>query len=139
MLHNDPDLGPSTFAQGPVDGHAGAHLGDEFGDDDLELGIAHHLHRTLVGGEGVVERHLVVVQAKFCPAFSSGVQLLRQLDEFLDDLLGGDGAVGETAICGADTPTLRCRILASWRFPKRPLWPGLEHHWRTLRRPRCKP
>ena len=39
-LHDDPDLGPGTFAEGPVDRGTLADLGDEFGCDDPELVIA---------------------------------------------------------------------------------------------------
>ena len=58
-----------------------------------KIGVAHDLHRTLVGGEGVVERYLVVGQTKLLTALAGGLHLLGQLDKLLDDLMSGDGAV----------------------------------------------
>lgn len=58
-LHDDPDFCPHAFAQGPVDGHAGANLGDEFGGDDL--------HGAVGGREGVVERDFTIGQTGLSP------------------------------------------------------------------------
>ena len=46
-----------SLPKSPVDGHAPAHLSDEFRGDDLELIVAHRLHGRLVGGQGVVYLH----------------------------------------------------------------------------------
>ena len=65
---HDTDFCPRTFAKRPVDGDAFANRDHQFGGDHLEFGDAHHLHGTLVHGQGVVESHFVVVQSQFCTA-----------------------------------------------------------------------
>lgn len=52
-LHHHFDLGAGAFAEGPVDGHALLHLGDEFRRDQLELVDAHRLISDVVEGERV--------------------------------------------------------------------------------------
>jgi PAS domain S-box-containing protein len=66
-FHHHPNSGPGAFAQGPVDGHALAHLGDQLGGDDLELVVAHGDDGGFIGGEGVVKGDLVVGQAQSSP------------------------------------------------------------------------
>ena len=63
-LYHDFDFGAGAFAQGPVDGHALADLGDKFGGDDFELVVAHRFDGAVVGGERIVEGDFVVVQAE---------------------------------------------------------------------------
>ncbi len=84
---------PRPFAERPINGHALAHLGDEFGGDDLELVVAYGFHGGFVGGERIVKGDLVVGQAEVFAALGGGVEFLGEADEFLDHLHRADGAV----------------------------------------------
>ena len=50
-------------------------------------------HGAVVGGERIVKRHFVVVQAEIDAALIGGVHFLGQFDQFFDDFLRCDGAV----------------------------------------------
>ena len=86
-------LARALFAEGPVDGDALLHLGDQLCRDELEFVVAHRLHSAAVGGKGIVEGDLVVCQAKVLSALSGGVEVFSEFDQLFDDLHRADGAV----------------------------------------------
>ncbi len=49
---------------------------------------------ALVHGQSVIEADFVIVQAQVFAALRGGLHLFGQLDQFVDDLLSGDGSVG---------------------------------------------
>lgn len=55
-LYHHPDSGTRIFAYRPVNGHALADPGHEFGGDDFKFVVAHRLHCAFVGGKRVVCR-----------------------------------------------------------------------------------
>lgn len=58
-----------AFAQRPVEGHALAHLRDQFGRDHAELFVPHCLYGRLIGGERIIKGDLVISEAKILPVF----------------------------------------------------------------------
>lgn len=77
----------------PIDRHTAAHSRDEFSGDNLEFGNAHDLDCGLIRGERVVESDFIVGQAEVNATFGGFLHLLRQLDQFLDHFLRGDGPI----------------------------------------------
>ena len=59
----------------------------------LSLSSPHGLHGTVVGGQGVVEGDLIVVQAEGFTALGGSIEFLGQFDQLFDHLGRGDGTV----------------------------------------------
>ena len=58
-----PHSGPRRFPVLPIHGCAAFQAAQEFMGDDTEVVVAHHLDRTLVLGQGIVEGDLLLGSA----------------------------------------------------------------------------
>ena len=87
-----PNSRSHPLAQGPVNGDALSHLGDQFGGDHLELVVAHGLHGTVVGRQRVVEGHFLIVQIQLYTALVGRAQV--SAGDWEGPQAGGDAAEG---------------------------------------------
>jgi hypothetical protein len=92
-LDEHAELGANVLAQGPVDGHVGAHGLDELARDAAQGRVAEHGHGAVVRLEGVVEGELVLREAELLAARVGLAHVARELDQLLDHLRGLDRAV----------------------------------------------
>jgi len=70
-FHENLNLRASAFAKRPADGDAFADFCDKFCRDHFEVVFAHDLQRAVVGGERIIKRHFVIVQAEIDTALIS--------------------------------------------------------------------
>ena len=60
---------------------------NQFCRDHFEVIFAHDLQSAVVGGERIIKRHFVIVQAEIDAALIRGVHFLGELDQFFNHLL----------------------------------------------------
>ncbi len=94
---DDAELGAHVLSLGPVDGDVAANGIDEVAGNLFEGFITEDLDGAVVHFKSIVEGEFVVGEAQVNAASAGFAHLFSKLDQFLDDLGGGDGAVLVTA------------------------------------------